>query len=188
MGGAAVLMYTVARHPGGFAEVMREAREGRVARAAAKVRVAADDTDEAPVLPRLPHTVALRQRPAHDAGVPVLQVKSVTVRFGGLIAVDDASLTVRRGQIVGLIGPNGAGKTTLFNSISGVLRPRPGRVHLLGQDVSDLPSHQRARLGLARTFQHIGLAKNQTVLDNLLLAQHQLTGYAPGRALLRTPR
>jgi ABC-type branched-subunit amino acid transport system ATPase component/ABC-type branched-subunit amino acid transport system permease subunit len=188
MVGAALLMYTVARHPGGFAEVMREARERRVARAAAKLRAPSDDADDTPVLPRLPHTVALRQRAAYDANAPVLEVKSVTVRFGGLVAVDSASLTVRRGQVVGLIGPNGAGKTTLFNSISGVLRPSGGRVHLLGQDVSDLPSHQRSRLGLARTFQHIGLAKNQTVLDNLLLAQHQLAGYDPGRALLRTPR
>jgi branched-chain amino acid transport system ATP-binding protein len=111
------------------------------------------------------------------AGHPVLDVQGVTVRFGGLVAVDDASLRVERGTIVGLMGPNGAGKTTLFNAITGALRPDEGRIELLGHDVSDLPAHARAALGVGRTFQLIGLVKGQSVYENLLIAQHLATPY-----------
>ena len=183
--GALLLMYTVARHPGGFAQVVHEARERRVAR---RVPPPADGDDVAiPALPDLPRPVVATGA-TQDDSIPVLEVSGVTVRFGGLVAVDGASLEVRRGRIVGLIGPNGAGKTTLFNSISGVIRPSTGTVRMLGRDISALPAHRRAALGLARTFQQIGLAKDQTVLENMLLAQHLLAGYGGGRALLRTPR
>jgi branched-chain amino acid transport system permease protein len=179
--GALILMYTVARHPGGFAEVINEARERRQAKRW-PVKLPDDDIVAIPALPRLTHSTVARE--GVDAAAPVLEVEDVTVRFGGVTAVHSAGLRVPRGQIVGLIGPNGAGKTTLFNTISGLIRPASGRVRLLGRDISDVPAHRRAALGLGRTFQQIGLAKDQSVLDNLLLAQHLQAGYHTGRALV----
>ena len=176
--GGALLMYTVARHPGGFASLAREARERRRARSPAAA-------EEAPVpaMPRLARTEARESARAAGDVKTVLDASHITVRFGGLTAVDDASLHVDRGTIVGLIGPNGAGKTTLFNAISGLIRPTTGTVHLMGDDVSSLPAHERARRGLARTFQQVGLSKDQTVLENMLLAQHVVAGYGVGAAL-----
>lgn len=103
---------------------------------------------------------------------PMLEAEGITVRFGGLVAVNDASLTVREHEIAGLIGPNGAGKTTLFNAIAGLNRPTEGRVRLFGEEVTSLPVHQRARLGVARTFQAIQLFPQLTVFENLLVATH----------------
>jgi branched-chain amino acid transport system ATP-binding protein len=97
--------------------------------------------------------------------------------------VDDAEIRVDRGTIVGLMGPNGAGKTTLFNAVTGALTPDSGRIELLGKDVSALPAHERAALGMSRTFQLIGLAKNQSVYENLLIAQHLATPYGVLSAL-----
>ncbi len=102
----------------------------------------------------------------------LLDVHGITVRFGGLTAVSDASLSVREGEIVGLIGPNGAGKTTLFNSILGLNEPAAGNVTLFGTDMTEMPPHVRARAGLARTFQVLQLFKELTVFDNLLVATH----------------
>ena len=180
--GSAMLIYTVARHPGGFAGAFAELRERRIGRS---VR-ATDEEPPMPALPSMPRPSSLPQALTHDPAIPVLEVEGVTMRFGGLLAVDNASLRVPRGQIVGLIGPNGAGKTTLFNCISGLLRPDAGAVRMGGADITVLPAHRRAHLGLARTFQQIGLAKDQTVLQNLLLAQHVLAGYGAGRALAFT--
>lgn len=101
-----------------------------------------------------------------------LEAQGVTVRFGGLTAVSNASLTVREGEIVGLIGPNGAGKTTFFNAILGLNSPSEGNVSLYDNDVTDLPPHIRARLGVARTFQVIQLFNELSVFDNLLVATH----------------
>ncbi|MHB8467013.1 MAG: branched-chain amino acid ABC transporter ATP-binding protein/permease [Acidimicrobiales bacterium] len=102
----------------------------------------------------------------------VLSASSITVRFGGLTAVDDVSLEVRRGEIVGLIGPNGAGKTTLFNAIAGLNQPTTGTVHIFGVEATRLPVHVRARLGVGRTFQAIQLFTDLSVFDNLLVATH----------------
>jgi branched-chain amino acid transport system ATP-binding protein len=102
-----------------------------------------------------------------------LEASGITVQFGGLTAVDDASLQVRNGQIVGLIGPNGAGKTTLFNAVSGLNTSSSGRVLLRGIDVTALPVHERAAVGLGRTFQVIQLFPELTVFENLLVATHQ---------------
>lgn len=105
-------------------------------------------------------------------GPPLIEAQGVTVRFGGLTALKDSSLTLREGEILGLIGPNGAGKTTLFNAILGLNNPAAGTVRLHSRDVSSMPPHLRARLGLARTFQVIQLFSELSVFDNLLVATH----------------
>jgi sulfate-transporting ATPase len=102
----------------------------------------------------------------------LLSAQGITVRFGGLTAVNDASLQVGAGEVVGLIGPNGAGKTTLFNSILGLNRPTSGRVSLFGHDVTRWDVHKRAALGVGRTFQILQLFGDLSVFDNLMVATH----------------
>lgn len=108
--------------------------------------------------------------PATDADTARLSCQDVTVRFGGLLAVNDVSLAVPSAGIVGLVGPNGAGKSTLFAVFSGLLRPTRGVVRLDGEDVTDASPQHRATLGLARTFQHPELFAGLTVRDHLVLA------------------
>lgn len=102
----------------------------------------------------------------------LLQLEGVTKRFGGLVAVNDVSLTVERGEIYSLIGPNGAGKTTLFNLISAVLRPTSGRILFEGEELSQKPTYALAKLGIARTFQNLAVFKHETVINNLLVGMH----------------
>jgi branched-chain amino acid transport system ATP-binding protein len=99
-----------------------------------------------------------------------LEVRDVTVRFGGNVALDQAALTAEPSAVTGLIGPNGAGKTTLFNVICGLLTPQRGRVLVEGRDVTRLATHKRARLGMARTFQRLELFGLMSVHDNVRLA------------------
>jgi branched-chain amino acid transport system ATP-binding protein len=106
----------------------------------------------------------------------LLVADAVTKRFSGLTALDQVSLAVDPGEIVGLIGPNGAGKTTLFNCLYGVLTPDQGRVTFAGHDLSRLPVHRRARLGMGRTFQRIELFVGMTVRDHLLVAERARRG------------
>jgi sulfate-transporting ATPase len=101
-----------------------------------------------------------------------VDARGITVRFGGLVANEDVSFSVREGEIVGLIGPNGAGKTTLFNAVLGLNQPAAGTIALLGEDVTSWPVHERARLGVARTFQAIQLFGQLTVFENLMVATH----------------
>ncbi|MGQ0431126.1 MAG: branched-chain amino acid ABC transporter ATP-binding protein/permease [Microthrixaceae bacterium] len=103
----------------------------------------------------------------------LLKADGITVQFGGLLANEDVNLIVREGEIVGLIGPNGAGKTTCFNAIAGLNVPSRGTIELFGQDVTDLTVHQRALIGVGRTFQAIQLFGQLTVFENLLVATHQ---------------
>ncbi|HUX12913.1 MAG TPA: ABC transporter ATP-binding protein [Spirochaetia bacterium] len=102
----------------------------------------------------------------------MLQTDNVSMRFGGLNAVADFSVTVEKNEIVGLIGPNGAGKTTAFNMITGVYTPTKGRILFEGSDITDLKPHSITERGIARTFQNIRLFKEMTVVDNVLTACH----------------
>jgi len=108
---------------------------------------------------------------------PLLEVSGLTMRFGGLVAVDKVGLTARQGQITALIGPNGAGKTTIFNCLTGFYKPTEGRLLLRHPQRGDvelqrLPGFQVARAGVVRTFQNIRLFPRMTVLENLIVAQH----------------
>ncbi|AMA09147.1 ABC transporter ATP-binding protein [Picosynechococcus sp. PCC 73109] len=107
---------------------------------------------------------------------PLLQASGLHKSFGGIRAVQNASITVPRGQITGLIGPNGAGKTTLFNLLSNFITPDRGTVIFNGQEVQHLPSHQIAARGFVRTFQVARVLSRLSVLDNMLLAAQQQTG------------
>ena len=101
-----------------------------------------------------------------------LEVRGVTLRFGGVTAIKDVSFAVEPGSIHAIIGPNGAGKTSMLNAISGVYRPQQGKIIFDGQDITRLRPYQRTSRGLARTFQNIALFKGMTVLDNLLIGRH----------------
>jgi branched-chain amino acid transport system ATP-binding protein len=114
----------------------------------------------------------------------VLEAVEVSIRFGGVQANRDVSVAVSEWEIVGIIGPNGAGKTTLFNLITGFYQPDSGRVLHHGRSISRLPVHERAALGIGRTFQNVGLVKGATVRDNLLTAQHLQARYSTVAGML----
>ena len=105
----------------------------------------------------------------------LLSIRNVTRRFGGIIAIDEVSLDVGRGQIVGLIGPNGAGKTTLFNVITRLYKPDSGELEFDGKSLLRTPPHRVVRRGIARTFQNVELFRTMTVLDNVLVGAHSST-------------
>ena len=106
----------------------------------------------------------------------MLEIKDISINFGGIKAVDKASMTIEEGQITGLIGPNGAGKTTLFNVIAGNLKPTYGQVSLLGEDITALPDYELFHKGVIRTFQLAHEFSNMTVLENLMVVPGQQTG------------
>jgi len=103
---------------------------------------------------------------------PILEVEGVTLAFGGVKALNSVTFRVAPNSITSVIGPNGAGKTSLFNTISGFYRPTAGRIRFQGRDITRLPAHQRAKLGLARSFQNIALFRGMSVLDNIKLGRH----------------
>jgi branched-chain amino acid transport system ATP-binding protein len=106
---------------------------------------------------------------------PILQADAVTRRFGGLVAVNQVSLTVNKGEIFGLIGPNGAGKTTFFNLLTGLIRPSSGTFRFQDQALTHRAPHQIAQLGIARTFQNIRLFGRLSAIENVMIAQHLAT-------------
>jgi len=103
----------------------------------------------------------------------LLSARNLSVHFGGVRAVDDVSFDVQRGEVFTLIGPNGAGKTTVFNLISRIYEPTAGTINFDGRDITGVPPHQVAALGIARTFQNIELFEHATVLHNLLIGRHR---------------
>ncbi len=118
----------------------------------------------------------------------LLVVEDVTVRFGGIVALDRVSFTVERGRVCGLIGPNGAGKTTLFNCLSRLYELDSGRIRFDGVDLGDLPRHRIAALGIARTFQNLALFRTMSVLENVLVGTHSRTSTGFLANALRLPR
>ena len=164
-------------------------------------------TEEAPVEGGIVAEVAqmsAEQRAAHEAevaevvapdreiavevGDTLLSMEDVTMRFGGLVALDGVTFGIRRGEILGLIGPNGAGKTTCFNALTGVYRPTSGRVLLEGAPLGRRQRYQITQLGIARTFQNIRLFGEMTALENVVVgtdARHRTSVLG---ALLRVPR
>lgn len=132
--------------------------------------------------------IPVPEQTIHTGGRALLEVDHVTLKFGGLTALNDVSFDIREGEILGLIGPNGAGKTTCFNVMTGVYRPTSGEARFDGHSLSRLKRYKITRLGLARTFQNIRLFKSMTVLENVMVGgdAHSKVGFWD--ALLRTPR
>ncbi|HYG95435.1 MAG TPA: ABC transporter ATP-binding protein [Nocardioides sp.] len=126
--------------------------------------------------------------PTPTPGTPVLSVENLTLKFGGLTALDDVSFQINEGEILGLIGPNGAGKTTCFNAVTGVYRPTSGTISFQGRSLAGVKRYKITQLGIARTFQNIRLFPTMTALENVLVgvdARHT-TGILS--ALFRLPK
>lgn len=118
----------------------------------------------------------------------LLDVRNITMQFGGLKAVDSLNFQIKKGELVGLIGPNGAGKTTAFNMLTGVYQPTSGEVFLEGHSLKNLKPYEISQKGITRTFQNIRLFKGLTVLENVLIAGHQHVKYNLFEPLIITQR
>jgi branched-chain amino acid transport system ATP-binding protein len=125
--------------------------------------------------------------PAGD-GELILQARAVTVRFGGVCALDGVDVSVRSGEILGIMGPNGSGKTTLFNAITGVERIETGSIRFAGTELTRLAPHRIARLGVVRTFQNLRLFPNMTTTENVLCGAHMRQSGSVLDSLLPSPR
>ena len=163
---AAITLYNVVKLPEGLAGFVHHLRHKRPSGPPVDVEQL-----------RALDLAAVARTPAPSADPTVLRVEALSVEFGGLKAVQEMSLSVPTGSIVGVIGPNGAGKSTLFNAISGFV-PSTGAVTLGGVSLTWKRPHQRVQAGLGRTFQNIGLARDQSVRSNILLAQHLSSPYS----------
>ncbi|MGL5975967.1 MAG: ATP-binding cassette domain-containing protein, partial [Aeromonas sobria] len=122
-----------------------------------------------------------------SANQKLLEVSDLSMRFGGLLAVNGVKLDIDKGEVISIIGPNGAGKTTIFNCLTGFYSPSGGTIRYKGEEIQGLPGHLIARKGIVRTFQHVRLFKEMTAVENLLVAQHQHlnTNFIAG--LFKTP-
>lgn len=118
----------------------------------------------------------------------VLAVNNLSISFGGLRAVDDFNLEIKKGKLYGLIGPNGAGKTTVFNLLTGVYKPDEGKIFLEGENITGKSTIEINKFGIARTFQNIRLFKDLTVMDNVKVALHNQYHYTTIEGILRLPR
>ena len=118
----------------------------------------------------------------------ILRLDHVTKRFGGLTAVDNVSLEIRRGEIFALIGPNGAGKTTLFNTVTGMYKPTSGTITFEGREITGLKPYRVASLGIGRTFQQIRLFSYMSALDNVKVGEHHTMGAKLWDSLFTTPK
>lgn len=119
-------------------------------------------------------TTAVASAGSRDATTPILECRDVSLRFGGLLALEEVSFSVHPGKLLAVLGPNGAGKSSLFNCINGVYKPQRGAVLLDGTDITGWSPHRRAGAGLARTFQNLALFEELSVLDNLMAARNHL--------------
>lgn len=124
---------------------------------------------------------------AGQKGRSILEVKELEISFGGIIALNNVSFNVARGEICGLIGPNGAGKTTLFNCLSGLYEPSAGSILFDGTSIRSLPEHRMAALGIGRTFQNLALFKSMTVLENIMVGSYSQTRSGFVSNFLRLP-
>ena len=118
----------------------------------------------------------------------ILKAENLTILFGGLKAVDNFSIEIKEGELVGLIGPNGAGKTTVFNMLTGVYVPTSGKVYLRGKDVTTLSPHKRVEIGISRTFQNIRLFKRMSVLENVKLSSNVHMNYGIFDGIFKTKK
>ena len=159
---------------GGLMSFFRRFTRGRTGAASPRPEIAAAEP--------------LTQRSPPERGSTILQVSGAVKRFGGLVAVNDVSFDVKAGEIVGLIGPNGAGKSTMFNLLTCTAPMTAGQVKFLGHDVSGMSQREVARLGLARTFQHVKLRPHMSLLDNVALGAYARTSAGVLRAGLRLDR
>ena len=113
-----------------------------------------------------------------------LEVKGLTLKFGGITALSKINLSVRNGELISIIGPNGAGKTSLLNCVTGYYKPQEGQIFFNGKDVTHLSTHHLTKIGIGRTYQNIELFPGMTVLSNMLLARHIHCNYSVGKASL----
>ena len=143
-------------------------------------------TKEDSVVMEAARTARSQERAPADG--TILRTTKCTIRFGGLVAVNELDMDVRPGEIYGLIGPNGAGKTTVFNLLTGVYKPTSGEIYFDGQRVDGLRPYQISRRGVSRTFQNIRLFPGMTVLENVMTACHRHAQQNLLDAVLRTPR
>jgi len=125
--------------------------------------------------------------PDPEATVPVIEAVNLSIRFGGVQALDSVDFRVEDHEIVGILGPNGAGKTTFFNCVSGFYKPTSGRVFIRGEEVTERRPDERAALGLGRTFQQVGLVRSFTVIENLIVAQHMNIKYGVASGMVGAP-
>ncbi|MEV5446775.1 ABC transporter ATP-binding protein [Streptomyces sp. NPDC052644] len=143
------------------------------------------DTEQTPAVPAQAGAPAVETIPRRE---PLLEVDHVTLRFGGVVALNDVDFTLYKGEILGLIGPNGAGKTTCFNAMTGIYQPSEGQIRFRGEKISGKKRHQITKMGMARTFQNIRLFPEMTALENVQVgadAHHKTSVIS---ALFRLPR
>ncbi|MFG3690732.1 ABC transporter ATP-binding protein [Micromonospora sp. NPDC047740] len=143
------------------------------------------DIEQTPAVPAQAAAPAVEAVPARE---PLLEVDNVTLRFGGVVALNQVDFTLYKGEILGLIGPNGAGKTTCFNAMTGIYQPTEGQIRFRGEKISGKKRHQITKMGMARTFQNIRLFPEMTALENVQVGADAHHKTSVVSALLRLPR